>query len=239
MHIPRFALAPLIRSLQQSERQDATSSGQTMRIANQRIHARCKPASRVDQRPAPNVDHAKMTQAYVSHRESSLGPWSGFDACWTKHLVKLQRPLADHEGDKQFSHWILPSRRMRSSVCTDRSRCVLDNNRPENFDLAFRRRERKQHRFKSQRSAQRILATHAAVRNNCNVQRHLIRRPTLRLFRAEADRAWATATAACAPQLLDHATIMRRLGEGRATGSVGPRSNICGAQRSLARVPRA
>jgi hypothetical protein len=28
-----------------------------------------------------------------------------------------------------------------------------------------------------------------------NIQRHLIRRPTLRLFRAEADRAWATAIA--------------------------------------------
>ncbi len=49
---------------------------------------------------------------------------------------------------------------------------------------------------KSQRSAQRFLATHAAVHNNFNVQRHLIRRSTLRLLRAEADRTWATATAA-------------------------------------------
>ena len=51
-------------------------------------------------------------------------------------------------------------------------------------------------RFKSQRSAHRFLATHAAVHNNFNVQRHLIRRSTLRLFRADAELTWATATAA-------------------------------------------
>ncbi|MCJ7529100.1 MAG: IS6 family transposase, partial [Methyloceanibacter sp.] len=55
---------------------------------------------------------------------------------------------------------------------------------------------RKQQKFKSQSSAQRFLATHAAVYNNFNVQRHLIRRSTLRLFRAEADRTWAAATSA-------------------------------------------
>jgi len=73
---------------------------------------------------------------------------------------------------------------------------MLDNNRAENSHLVIRRRERKQQRFKSQRSAQRFLATHAAVHNNFNVQRHLIRRSTLRLFRAKADRTWAAATAA-------------------------------------------
>jgi transposase-like protein len=67
-----------------------------------------------------------------------------------------------------------------------------------------RRRERKQQRFKSQRSAQRFLATHAAIYNNSNLQRHLIRRSTVRLFRAEADRTWAVTTAtarAIAPPL--------------------------------------
>ena len=39
-------------------------------------------------------------------------------------------------------------------------------------------------------------ATHAAVYNVFNLQSHLIRRPTLRQFRAEADRTWAAATAA-------------------------------------------
>ena len=66
----------------------------------------------------------------------------------------------------------------------------------ENSHLVIRRRERMQQKFKSQGSAQRFLATHAAVYNTFNVQRHLIRRSTLRLFRAEADRTWAAATAA-------------------------------------------
>jgi putative transposase len=70
------------------------------------------------------------------------------------------------------------------------------NNRAENSHLPIRRRERKMQRFKSQGQAQRFLATHAAVYNCFNLQSHLIRRPTLRQFRAEAHRAWATATAA-------------------------------------------
>ena len=52
-------------------------------------------------------------------------------------------------------------------------------------------------RFKSAGSAQRFfLATHAAVHNTFNVQRHLISRPTLRLFRAEAMQQWHAATMA-------------------------------------------
>ena len=70
------------------------------------------------------------------------------------------------------------------------------NNRAENSHLAIRRRERKQQKFKSQGSAQRFLATHAAVCNTFNTQPHLIRRPTLRLFRAAAHDAWAAATQA-------------------------------------------
>ena len=68
------------------------------------------------------------------------------------------------------------------------------NNRAENSHLVIRRRERKQQKFKSQCSAQRFLATHAAVYNTFNFQRHLIRRFTLRLFRADADRVWVAAT---------------------------------------------
>ncbi len=72
---------------------------------------------------------------------------------------------------------------------------LRDNNRAENSHLSIRRRERKQQRFKSQASAQRFLATHAAVYNTFNVQRHLIRRCTLRQLRAEAMMTWVAATA--------------------------------------------
>jgi putative transposase len=49
--------------------------------------------------------------------------------------------------------------------------------------------------FKSQASTQRFLTTHAAVYDTFSVQRHLISRPNLRRFRAEAYAAWAKATA--------------------------------------------
>ena len=86
----------------------------------------------------------------------------------------------------------------RELGCRKRNRSgrMLGNNRAENSHLVIRRRERNQQKFKSQRSAQRFLATHAAVYNAFNVQRHLIRRSTLRLFRAEADRTWGAATVA-------------------------------------------
>ena len=51
-------------------------------------------------------------------------------------------------------------------------------------------------RFKSPGSAQRFLSTHAAVHNTFNVQRHLVSRRTLRIFRAEAMAQWHAASAA-------------------------------------------
>jgi transposase-like protein len=73
---------------------------------------------------------------------------------------------------------------------------MREHNRAENSHLAIRRRERKQQKFKSQGSAQRFLSGHAPIYNTFNLQPHLIRRPTLRLFRAQAHRAWVEATAA-------------------------------------------
>ncbi len=72
---------------------------------------------------------------------------------------------------------------------------LRENNRVENSHLPIRRRERQQQGFKSQASAQRFLSTHAVIYNTFNVQRHLISRPTLRRFRAEAQAAWTAATA--------------------------------------------
>ena len=70
------------------------------------------------------------------------------------------------------------------------------NNRAENSHQVVRRRERKMQRFKSARSAQYFLSIHAAVDNTFNLQRHLLSRSTLRVFRAEAAAQWQNAVAA-------------------------------------------
>ena len=70
------------------------------------------------------------------------------------------------------------------------------NNRAENSHLPLRQRERRMQRFKSARSAQRFLSTHATVYNTFNVQHHLISRRTLRQFRNHAMDLWQTVTAA-------------------------------------------
>jgi transposase-like protein len=66
------------------------------------------------------------------------------------------------------------------------------NNRAENSHLPVRQRERRMQRFKSAGSAQRFLSTHATVYNTFNVQRHMITRKTLRLFRNESMSIWQT-----------------------------------------------
>jgi len=89
---------------------------------------------------------------------------------------------------------------MRDLSLADRHRPggMRENNRAENSHLPIRRRERKQQKFKSQGSAQLFLSTHSGIYNTFNLQPHLISRPTLRLFRAEAHQAWAEAAAEAA-----------------------------------------
>jgi transposase-like protein len=70
------------------------------------------------------------------------------------------------------------------------------NNRAENSHQPLRQRERRMKRFKSARSAQRFLSTHAAVYNVFNIQRHLASRRTLRVFRDQAMLTWRQATVA-------------------------------------------
>ena len=57
------------------------------------------------------------------------------------------------------------------------------NNWAENSHQPTRRRERKMQRFKSARSAQKFLSTHAAVYNIFHVQRHLISAQSNRVLR--------------------------------------------------------
>ena len=70
------------------------------------------------------------------------------------------------------------------------------NNRAENSHQPLRQRERRMKRFKSPGSAQRFLSTHAAVYNVFNIQRHLISRGTMRVFRDQAMLTWRQATVA-------------------------------------------
>jgi putative transposase len=51
-------------------------------------------------------------------------------------------------------------------------------------------------RFKSPRSAQRFLSTHAAIYNTFNVELHLISRKTMREFRNDAMSLWQSAVSA-------------------------------------------
>ena len=70
------------------------------------------------------------------------------------------------------------------------------NNRAENSHQPLRQRERRMKCFKSPGSAQRFLSTHAAIYNVFNIQRHLISRRTLRVFRDQAMQTWRQATIA-------------------------------------------
>lgn len=69
------------------------------------------------------------------------------------------------------------------------------NNRAECSHVPIRRRERKALRFRSVRSAQRLLSVHGQFYNLFNHRRHLISRNTLRKFRIIAQNEWNLVTA--------------------------------------------
>src|SRR5215831_17496539 len=109
----------------------------------------------------------------------------------TRAALRLIRKLLKRQG---FAPKLLVTDKLRSYACAFRrlrlscphEQGLRKNNRAENSHQAVQRRERKMQRFKSARSAQRFLSMHAAVHNTFNLQRHLISRSTLRIFRAEA-----------------------------------------------------
>jgi transposase-like protein len=118
-----------------------------------------------------------------------------------RSALKLMRKLLKKHGAAP-EHWItdkLPSYGAALRQLGANRRHVTGgrlNNRAENSHLPVRQRERRMQRFKSPRSAQRFLSTHAAIYNTFNIQRHLISRRTMRQFRGDAIDAWHLATCA-------------------------------------------
>ena len=108
----------------------------------------------------------------------------------SRAALRLMRKLLKKQG---FVPRLLVTDKLRSYASAFRR---LRLTWAENSHQPVRRRERKMQRFKSARSAQRFLSMHAAVHNNFNLQRHLISRSTLRIFRAEATAQWQGAVAA-------------------------------------------
>src|SRR3712207_5522241 len=114
---------------------------------------------------------------------------------------KQMRKLLRKQG---FAPMVITTDKLRSygaafvdlGLAARHERGLRKNNRAEVSHQPVRRRERKMQRFRSPGCAQRFLAMHAAVHNAFNVQRHLISRRTLRIFRAKAMARWHAATAA-------------------------------------------
>ncbi len=111
-----------------------------------------------------------------------------------QRLLRNQRVKPENivtDGPKSYA-WALREIRLEGRHRPGEFR---ENNCIENFHLVARRRERKMLNFKSRNSAQHFLETHAAIYNVFNVQRHMISRPTLRVFRARSDSVRSKAAA--------------------------------------------
>ena len=115
--------------------------------------------------------------------------------------VKLMRKLPKKQG---FAPAVLVTDKLRSygaarsemGLSARHEQGLRKNNRAENSHQPTRRWERKMQRFKSLRSAQKFLSTHAAVFNTFNVQRHLTSAQTHRTLRAAAMSTWREVVAA-------------------------------------------
>jgi DDE domain len=163
------------------------------------IIVECRPSGGDDSRgivtkPGPGVGGVWHTKARFSTC------WSNPDATLGRRCV-LMRKLLKKQG---FVPRLLVTDKLRSYASALRclrlacrhEQGLRRNNQAENPHQAVRRRERKLQRFKSARSAQPFLSMHGAVHNTFNLQRHLISRSTMRIFRAEATAEWQGAVAA-------------------------------------------
>ena len=118
----------------------------------------------------------------------------------SRAALRLMRKLLKKQG---FVPKLLVTDKLRSygsafrqlQLTCPHKQGLRKNNRAENSHQPVRRLERKMQRFKSARSAQRFLSVHAAVHNTFYLQRHLVSRSTLRIFRAEATSEWRNAVA--------------------------------------------
>ena len=105
-----------------------------------------------------------------------------------RRLLKKQGFAPSRITTDKLKFYGVAIREERMSAVHDQG--LRANNRAENSHQPVRRRERKQQRFKSPGSAQRLLSIHAAVYNVFYVQRHLLSRRIFKLFRAERFAVW-------------------------------------------------
>jgi putative transposase len=114
--------------------------------------------------------------------------------------LKLMRKLLKKQG---YAPTMLVTDKLPSYACARRElglsarheQGLRKNNRAANSHQVVRRRERKMQGFRSAGSTQRFLSSHSAVHNTFNLQRHLVSRRTLRVFRSEAAEQWRRASA--------------------------------------------
>jgi len=119
----------------------------------------------------------------------------------TRAALRLMRKLLKKQG---FAPKLLVTDKLRSYASAFRrlrltcphEQGLRKNNCAENSHQAVRRRECKMQRLSRLAPAQRFLSMHAAVHNTFNLQRRLVSRSTLRIFRAETADQWRSAVAA-------------------------------------------
>ena len=118
-----------------------------------------------------------------------------------KAALKLMRRLLKRQG---YLPDVIVTDRLRSYGAALRDLGLThrhvtggrSNNRAEVSHQLTRHRERQRCGFRSPGSAQRFLATHAALYNHFNVQRHLTSRRTFRELRSKAFATWREIAAA-------------------------------------------
>ena len=163
-------------------------------------------------RPTPD-DRWHLDEMFVSIGGRRLYLWRAVDA-EGEVLDILVQPRRDKRAAMKLMRKLLKKKGVSpGSIVTDNLRSYSAalselglgerhetggrlNNRAENSHQPVRRRERSWVGFKRPGSTQRFLSAHAAVYNCFNLQRHLISRRTLRIFRDSAFADWRVAVQA-------------------------------------------